>query len=93
MLVSALGHVTFLVAGLLAFSSPAPLPDNEEAIAVEVIDPSVVKALQDDQFIPVVSPVGFGVLSESQLLERIATVASPAGEARLPGATQRLALP
>lgn len=40
MLVSALGHATFLVAGLLAFSSPAPLPDNEEAIAVEVIDPA-----------------------------------------------------
>ena len=42
MLVSALGHATFLVAGLLAFSSPAPLPDNEEAIAVEVIDPSAL---------------------------------------------------
>lgn len=42
MLVSALGHVTFLVAGLLAFSSPAPLPENEEAIAVEVVDPSAL---------------------------------------------------
>ena len=42
MLVSALGHVTFLVAGLLAFSSPTPLPENEEAIAVEVIDPSAL---------------------------------------------------
>ena len=42
MLVSALGHATFLVAGLLAFSSPAPLPENEEAIAVEVIDPSAL---------------------------------------------------
>lgn len=42
MLVSALGHVTFLVAGLLAFSSPAPLPDNEEAIAVEMVDPSAL---------------------------------------------------
>ena len=40
MVMSALGHVTFLVAGLLAFSSPAPLPENEEAIAVEVVDPS-----------------------------------------------------
>ena len=27
---------------------------------IESIDPSVVKALQDDQFIPVVSPIGFG---------------------------------
>ncbi|WP_293806088.1 cell envelope integrity protein TolA [uncultured Bosea sp.] len=42
MLVSALGHVTFLVAGLLAFSSPAPLPENEEAIAVELVDPSAL---------------------------------------------------
>jgi acetylglutamate kinase len=29
------------------------------------IDPSVVKALQDDQFIPVVSPIGFGEHGES----------------------------
>ncbi len=29
------------------------------------IDPSVVKALQDDQFIPVVSPIGFGDDNES----------------------------
>jgi acetylglutamate kinase len=29
------------------------------------IDPSVVKALQDDAFIPVVSPIGFGENNES----------------------------
>jgi len=29
------------------------------------IDPSVVKALQDDAFIPVISPIGFGVHNES----------------------------
>ena len=29
------------------------------------IDPSVVRALQDDQFIPVVSPIGFGEQNES----------------------------
>ena len=29
------------------------------------IDPSVVKALQDDQFIPVISPIGFGERNES----------------------------
>jgi len=29
------------------------------------IDPSVVKALQDDQFIPVISPIGFGDDNES----------------------------
>jgi acetylglutamate kinase len=32
---------------------------------IESIDPSVVRALQDDQFIPVVSPIGFGVANES----------------------------
>ncbi len=29
------------------------------------IDPSVVQALQDDQFIPVISPIGFGEANES----------------------------
>lgn len=42
MVMSALGHATFLVAGLLAFSSPVPLPDNEEAIAVEMVDASAL---------------------------------------------------
>ena len=32
---------------------------------IDQIDPSVVKALQDDQFIPVVSPIGFGEENES----------------------------
>jgi acetylglutamate kinase len=32
---------------------------------IESIDPSVVRALQDDQFIPVVSPIGFGKENES----------------------------
>lgn len=32
---------------------------------IEAIDPAVVKALQDDQFIPVVSPIGFGAHNES----------------------------
>lgn len=32
---------------------------------IVAIDPSVVKALQDDQFIPVVSPIGFGERNES----------------------------
>ncbi|AEF88711.1 TraF-like protein [Delftia sp. Cs1-4] len=40
-----------------------------------------------------ITPIGSGVLSESQLLERIAIVSSPSGEAMLPGATQHLALP
>ncbi|MBK9132974.1 MAG: acetylglutamate kinase [Betaproteobacteria bacterium] len=32
---------------------------------ITAIDPSVVQALQDDQFIPVVSPIGFGESNES----------------------------
>ena len=32
---------------------------------IDQIDPAVVKALQDDQFIPVVSPIGFGEHNES----------------------------
>ena len=32
---------------------------------ITAIDPSVVKALQDDQFIPVISPIGFGESNES----------------------------
>ena len=32
---------------------------------IESIDPAVVKALQDDAFIPVVSPIGFGEHNES----------------------------
>ncbi len=32
---------------------------------IESIDPSVVKALQDDQFIPVISPIGFGADNQS----------------------------
>ena len=40
-----------------------------------------------------ITPIGFGVLSESQLLERIAIVKSPENQAMLPGTTRRLALP
>lgn len=32
---------------------------------IVAVDPAVVKALQDDQFIPVVSPIGFGEQNES----------------------------
>jgi acetylglutamate kinase len=44
-------------------------PDKEHDVGqvgdIIGIDPSVVKALQDDQFIPVVSPIGFGDDNES----------------------------
>jgi acetylglutamate kinase len=44
-------------------------PNKEHDIGqvgeITAIDPSVVKALQDDQFIPVISPIGFGEKNES----------------------------
>ncbi len=44
---------------------PEKLHDMGQVGEIESIDPSVVKALQDDQFIPVVSPIGFGKDNES----------------------------
>lgn len=44
---------------------PAKEHDVGQVGDIETIDPSVVKALQDDQFIPVVSPIGFGENNES----------------------------
>jgi acetylglutamate kinase len=44
-------------------------PNKEHDIGqvgeITSIDPAVVKALQDDQFIPVISPIGFGDRNES----------------------------
>ncbi len=44
-------------------------PNKEHDIGqvgeITAIDPGVVKALQDDQFIPVISPIGFGENNES----------------------------
>lgn len=39
-----------------------------------------------------ITPLGFGVLSEAQLLERIGTVASPGADTMLPSATRRVSL-
>ncbi len=44
---------------------PAKEHDIGQVGDIVAIDPSVVKALQDDQFIPVVSPIGFGENNES----------------------------
>ena len=44
---------------------PGKLHDIGQVGEIEAIDPSVVKALQDDQFIPVISPIGFGTENES----------------------------
>jgi conjugal transfer pilus assembly protein TraF len=39
-----------------------------------------------------ITPIGFGVLSESQLLERIATVTSPGADALVPSTTRSVSL-
>jgi acetylglutamate kinase len=44
---------------------PGVLHDLGQVGDIETIDPAVVRALQDDQFIPVVSPIGFGEQNES----------------------------
>ncbi len=44
---------------------PAKVHDVGQVGVIESIDPSVVKALQDDAFIPVISPIGFGEHNES----------------------------
>lgn len=65
--------------------------DNGISAALEVSQVPAVFLAQP--FTGRITPIGFGVLSESQLLERIAIVASPEGEALLPGAARQLALP
>jgi acetylglutamate kinase len=44
-----------------------PTKEHDVGLVGEIvsIDPSVVRALQDDQFIPVISPLGFGVGNEN----------------------------
>jgi acetylglutamate kinase len=50
---------------LLDKDDPSKEHDVGQVGEIESIDPSVVKALQDDQFIPVISPIGFGANNES----------------------------
>jgi acetylglutamate kinase len=50
---------------LLDKDDPKKEHDIGQVGAIDTIDPSVVQALQDDAFIPVVSPIGFGVQNES----------------------------
>jgi len=44
---------------------PSKQHDMGQVGEIVSIDPSVVKALQDDAFIPVISPIGFGEANES----------------------------
>ncbi len=50
---------------LVDATDPSKVHDVGLVGDIESIDPSVVKALQDDAFIPVVSPIGFGAHNES----------------------------
>jgi len=50
---------------MLDKDDPTKEHDVGQVGEIESIDPSVVKALQDDQFIPVISPIGFGSHNES----------------------------
>ena len=50
---------------LMDMDDPAIEHDVGQVGDIVAIDPSVVKALQDDAFIPVISPIGFGENNES----------------------------
>ncbi|MEX8520001.1 MAG: acetylglutamate kinase [Leptothrix sp. (in: b-proteobacteria)] len=50
---------------LLDRDDPTKEHDIGQVGEIDSIDPSVVKALQDDAFIPVISPIGFGEHNES----------------------------
>jgi acetylglutamate kinase len=50
---------------MLDAANPAVEHDIGQVGDIVSVDPSVVKALQDDAFIPVISPIGFGDNNES----------------------------
>ncbi len=50
---------------MVDLKDPTKVHDVGNVGEIESIDPSVVKALQDDQFIPVISPLGFGADNEN----------------------------
>jgi conjugal transfer pilus assembly protein TraF len=64
--------------------------DNGIARTLQVTQvPAVFLA---EPFTGKISPLGYGVLSESQLLERIATVAAPGADEMVPSATRHISL-
>lgn len=64
--------------------------DNGIARTLQVTQvPAVFLA---EPFTGKISPLGYGVLSESQLLERIATVAAPGADDMVPSATRHISL-
>jgi conjugal transfer pilus assembly protein TraF len=65
--------------------------DNGAATALRVAQVPAVYLAQP--FTGRIVPIGFGVLSESQLLERISAAAAPAFEAMVPSAVRQLGMP
>jgi conjugal transfer pilus assembly protein TraF len=70
---------------------PQARPDNGIATTLQVSQVPAVFVAQPSS--GTITPIGFGVLSESQLLERISIVTSPGNQAVVPGTARRLALP
>lgn len=69
---------------------PNPRPDNGIARTLNVTQVPAVFLAQP--FTGRISPIGFGVLSESQLLERIAMVSLPSSESMVPSTTRHVTL-
>jgi conjugal transfer pilus assembly protein TraF len=70
---------------------PGARRDNGIATALRVTQVPAVYLAQP--FTGKITPIGFGVLSESQLLERIAAVSAPGYDAMVPSVTRQVALP
>jgi conjugal transfer pilus assembly protein TraF len=70
---------------------PDARSDNGIATALRVTQVPAVYLAQP--FTGRITPIGFGVLSEAQLLERITAVSAPGYDAMVPSATRQVALP
>ncbi|WP_136415847.1 conjugal transfer protein TraF [Herbaspirillum sp. ST 5-3] len=69
---------------------PNPRRDNGIARTLNVAQVPALFLAQP--FTGKITPIGFGVLSESQLLERISMVSTPSTEALVPSTTKRISL-
>lgn len=69
---------------------PNARPDNGIATTLKVTQVPAVFLAQP--FTGKITPIGFGVLSEAQLLERIATVSAPQADAMVPSALRQTVL-
>lgn len=67
---------------------PTPRADNGIATTLKVTQ--VPATFLAQPFTGTIAPIGFGVLSESQLIERFSMVATPAAEALAPSTTRYL---